>query len=172
MSKKIKFHAIAIAAICTVVILAFLIIGPKQSAPTGETNKNKNGNYVHIVNASWGLNCNQAIEEAIRTRANIGLSKDAEGKIIPQEPIKLAPLDNVLTAAKQACEGSDSCNLIASSDSLGTEPLSSCYKKLVVNYRCFEVDRLRSITVDQGERLSIDCSKPEATNAPAAATTP
>ncbi len=169
MLKSLKFHIIAISIICVLVVGLSQIMGTSHTA-TPQTPQ-IGDRYVRVVSATWWLNCNPFIEEAKRARETTALPKDEKGNIIPQEPLKAMVLDNVLTAAKTICDGKLSCDVMATSEVLGLDPMESCFKKLNLNYRCFEMDRLRITETSQGERLTIDCATPAATNAPAPAAT-
>ena len=165
MLKNLKFHIIAISIICVLVVLLAQIFGPShnavtQAAPIGDR-------YVRVVSATWGLNCNPFIEEAKRLRETSALPKDAQGNVIAQPPMKEMELDNILGNVKTMCDGKLTCQVMATSEVVGLDPMESCFKKLSLNYRCFELDRLHTTETNQGEMLKIDCATPTVTNAPA-----
>lgn len=163
MKKNMKFHAIAIAIISVVIVALYSFIGPKpvEKGPPKPTDR-----YVRITNATWGLECNSVIDEVSRARSAIPLAKDAAGKVIPAEPLKRVSVDNVLPVVKQACEGQLACEVPANDDVFNITLPPGCYKKLNVNYRCSDVDRLAMLSIDQGQYLKIDCSAQNA-SAPA-----
>jgi hypothetical protein len=163
MVKNLKFHVIAISAICVLVVLLSQWVAP---APQNGTQAASGNRYVRVVSASWGLNCNPFIAEAKQLRESSPLQKDENGNIITQPPIKEVARDNVLTKAKSLCEGKPACQLMATSEVLGFDPMESCFKKLNFNYRCFEMDRLQAAETSQGEMLRIDCVTPAASDAP------
>lgn len=169
MLKNLKFHIIAISIICVLVVGLSQLMGSSHSAAPQAPERGDR--YVRVVSATWGLNCNPFIEEAKRARATSALPTDDKGNVIPQEPIKEMALDNILSTAKTMCDGKISCQIMATSDVLGLDPMDSCFKKLNLNFRCFEMDRLKTTETNQGEMLKIDCSTPAATNAPAPAAT-
>ena len=156
MAKNMKVHVLPISIISVVIIVLYLIIGPKP-APDHVT-KQPTDRFIRISNASWGLECNPQIEEALRNRANIPLAKDADGKIIQAESLKKAAANNALPVVKTACEGQLTCQVFATDDALGIPLLSGCYKQLDVNYRCSDIDRLVTLHIDQGQPLKIDCT--------------
>lgn len=161
-----KFHAIAIAVISVVIVVIFLFFGPKDpsdSPPVALTSAN---NYTRIVSATWGLNCNVFIESAILAQAQKGLAKDENGNVIATEILKKVTPNNVLENVITLCEGKPICNSYIDSTTLANEPSADCFKRLEIAYRCFEIDRLRTINVGQGENLNIDCTNPTASHAP------
>ena len=169
MLKSLKFHIIAISIICVLVVGLSQMMGSSHSAtPQGPERGDR---YVRVVSATWGLNCNPFIKEAKRARETSALPKDDKGNVIPQEPLKEMALDNILNSAKTLCDGKIACEVMATSDALGLDPMASCFKKLNLNYRCFELDRLRTTETNQGDMLKIDCAPPAATDAPAPAAT-
>lgn len=126
MVKNLKFHVIAISAICVLVVLLSQWVAP---APQNGTQAASGNRYVRVVSASWGLNCNPFIAEAKQLRESSPLQKDENGNIITQPPIKEVARDNVLTKAKSLCEGKPACQLMATSEVLGFDPMESCFKK-------------------------------------------
>ena len=163
MAKNMKFHAIAIAVITVVIVILYLLVGPKPQAPVVVKPTDR---AVRISTATWGLSCNQQIEEAQRSRESIPMAKDAEGKVIQPEPLKKVEINNVLPVIKTACEGQLGCEVNATDDILGVHLLPGCYRQLNVNYRCSDVDRLTTVNIDQGQTLKIDCTDATASAPP------
>ena len=169
MVKNIKFHAIAISIISVVIIVLYMAIGPKPTAqPDANAALNPAGHYVRIAGATWGQNCDPFIDEALRTQQATPIVTDASGKPVPLKPLAHVSVNNVLPTVKRICDGKMGCEVLANSDILGTEPLEACYKRLVIQYRCFDLDRVTSKEVDQGQLVKIDCT-PQASNEPAPA---
>ena len=155
MATNMKFHLRAVGIISAVVIVLYLMIGPKpqeQNVVHKPTDR-----FIRIGGATWGLSCNAQIEEARQARDAIPLAKDKDGKVIQNEPLNLVTPNNVLTFIKSACEGQMACEVKASDDTLGATVLASCYKQLNVNYRCSDTDRLVIANIDQGQSLKINC---------------
>jgi hypothetical protein len=161
MNVRYKFHAIAIAAIIGVVSLASIVIGP---ATSGTSSKATALQQIILVSATWGANCNEAIAQAQRTRESTPLPRDAQGQVVPQPALVPVLTDNVHAAVSELCEGKPSCRFVANSKILGTDPLTDCYKQLQVSYRCFDLDRLNILTLDQGSQVTIDCNPTPATS--------
>lgn len=151
MRRQQKIHAIAIASISAVVIVAYLIAKPTVH----ETIERASGDRaIAIYEASWGTNCNAAITEAQH-------KPPVKNKPAPRV-LALAQQNNVLTAVGDACNGRLTCSLKATSEILGTEPLANCFKLLLVRYRCYAYDRAWEVTTKQGETLTVDCHAPAA----------
>lgn len=148
--KSLKFHAMAIAAICAVIVILYAIMKPEPVA-TADPNAPVGDYYVRIVDATWGQNCNTEIQY-LRQRGPLPAA-NSEAEPLP-EPVKP---NNVLQAVTDYCGKGVTCSLLADGSVLQTEPLASCYKELTVGYRCFSVDRKWSRTVEQGQTLVIDC---------------
>jgi hypothetical protein len=159
-----KTHALAISVISAVIVVIYIIVSPKTAPPIELKPTNR---YVRIMSATWGENCNLFIEEANAKKASQGLAKDEHGNAIPTTQLKKVMPDNALEAVKGFCEGRIYCESAIKSATLGIEPAATCFKKLDVTYRCFDVDRLHTLSIDQNESLTIDCSKPVDEHAPA-----
>jgi hypothetical protein len=163
-----KFHTIAIAIISAVIVVIFLLFGPKAPPSAAPVVLTTADSYARIVSATWGLNCNVFIESAIAVQAKEGLARDANGTVIAAPILKKVTPDNVLEKVKALCNGKPFCETYINSEILGNEPSADCFKQLEISYRCFEVDRLRSASVGQNDALKIDCTNPTAdTHAPA-----
>jgi hypothetical protein len=151
MRRNQKIHAIAITSICVLVTIIYVVLTPAPSTspqPTGDRS-------IEIFDATWGKNCNPSIIAPTHTPP----PATADNSVATASK-KLTPVqdDNVLTTVSTACNGKLSCQLKATSDTLGVEPIQSCYKYLVVRYRCFSYDRAWDVTTHQGETLTIDCN--------------
>lgn len=148
---RIQFHILAISVI-VLVVSSIYALGVGQEPLTADQLALAGGKIIAIESATWGQQCNPQITEAIKERASRPVSKTGA-----TEPLKLVEQNNVLEAVGKACNGKVSCDLRASASELGFDPLGSCYKRLVVRYRCFQFDRLTTLDINQGERLSINC---------------
>lgn len=157
MPKRLKFHAIAIAIISLVVMVVYTLFAPKVEDQAA-SNIATSGNYVRIVSATWGKNCDIAIDEQLKRRASEPASKDADGRLIPQPMLYKSFTDNALPALQEGCDHKIKCDFPVTDDTVGIKPSVDCHGQLEVSYRCFDVDRLRSKTVDNGNGLAIDCS--------------
>ncbi len=181
MKTNVKFHTIAIAAIIVIVTALYFALGAPK-APRGGVVGDTSGRAIEIYSATWGEACNPAIAAEIATRKNtpIGtrvgnanastasvnpasaghknLSATASTTAISADDLKPVTPNNALEAVGNVCNGALACDLRADDESLGVSPLRSCFKRLVVSYRCFNFDRLNTLDVGQGEHLRIDCS--------------
>lgn len=144
-----KFHAIAVGIICVVVILLYFIIVPEEVAPH-DPNMPTGDRFVRIVDATWGMNCNPEIN---RLRS-LGHTTTGDDK----RPLNPVVLNNAMYAVTELCNEKVKCSVLATNDTLQLDPLSACYKELVVGYRCFSVDRKWTKKAEQGSIMTIDCS--------------
>lgn len=150
MRRKLKTHIIAVTAIIAVITVLFFLIGPDL------TKKEVKGDrFIHVVSATWGANCASAINAALREQEAIALRSPGSKPVTPApQPVTA---NNVFNAVNAQCADKLACELLANSTVLGVEPLKSCFKRLAVGYRCFALDRLWTLDIAQGERLTIDC---------------
>ena len=149
--KSLKFHALALGIICVVIIILFFLIGPKAVGVAADPNQPTGDRYVRIIDATWGLNCNPEIN---RLR---GLGKTTVGEGEAQRKLEPVQLNNALYAVTARCEDTLACDILAINETFQLDPLSTCYKELVVGYRCFSVDRKWTRKTEQGTILKIDC---------------
>ena len=156
----LKFHLTAIAAICVVIVLAYAAIGPKKLAP--QAPQPLSDRHITIDSATWGRNCDPYIEEAQRNWHLPALGDKTPATPRPEK----AAMNNALDVVGTACNDKLDCHLKADAATLQSDPLPSCYKRLTVGYRCFSLDRLSTVEVNQGADLDIDCHEQAA--APAA----
>lgn len=168
MLKNIKFHIIAISLICIIVAAISKLSG--VNIPT-ESSIPASNRSIDISSATWGLNCNPYILSAKQAQSSAPLNKDATGQIIPGKPLKPVAPNNVLERVKTLCEGKPTCDLFASIDILGLDPIEGCFKQLDVQYRCFTSDRLKITQTNQGELLKLNCTAPTASDVSAPAAT-
>jgi hypothetical protein len=156
MRTNLKFHLIAITLICSVITILYGVLGP-TSKRTNHAQPTL-GRTVKIYGATWGENCNPFIAQAMAERKASPTTKDANGKKVELPPITPVKADNVLKLVASACDGKPACQQLADSNTLGVDPLPGCFKRLVVNYRCYAFDRLNAKDIGQGETLAIDCN--------------
>lgn len=149
--KSMKFHAIAVSIICVVVVVMYFIIVPKGGA-TLDPNAASGDRFVRIVDATWGMNCNTEIN---RLR---GLGHTTTGDGDKKRPLTPVSINNAMFNVTELCGEKMKCSILASNESMGSDPLPACYKELVVGYRCFSIDRKWTKKTDQGTVMNIDCS--------------
>lgn len=163
MHRNWKFHVIAISIICGIVFILYALIGPgakKTVVIHQETDR-----FIQIYSATWGQNCNPYIAQENAFRQQLRLQPQRLEQLPPEErPDSLDPLpmvshDNVLISVGERCNGQVTCSFDATSENVEHEPLASCFKHLKIDYRCFTVDRLRSVSLGQSETLTIDCNE-------------
>lgn len=151
--RSLKFHAIAVGSICAVVVVLYWLIGPsEQVVNPGDPNQAQGDRYVHIVDATWGQNCNTEIN---RLR---GLGQNTIGEGTTARELKPVQFNNAIYAVTKICDNRIKCDILAANETLENDPLPACYKELVVGYRCFSVDRKWTRKVEQGAILTLDCN--------------
>ena len=165
--KNLKFHAIAITAICLIIIALYSVMGVNESAPQIEPTPQHGDRQITIDSATWGENCNDEIDRALAERANASLPTDTSGNHISPEKITKILANNMLPFIGNACNGKFVCEVFADTKTLGINPMDGCYKNLVVSYRCFDFDRLTTLTIPQGDDLKINCRNDTKSNATA-----
>jgi hypothetical protein len=168
MRTNYKFHAIAIATISLVITLVYTLV-----APAAEKNQQKvlapTDTYVRVISATWGRNCNTAIEQAKKLRESEGLAKDEKGNVIPMPILKTVETDNVLTVVDALCSKQVRCEIRPDPETMGSDPMPDCFKKLEATFRCTETDRVRSAVEGNSAMMTLDCSNVSAPNASPAA---
>jgi len=155
MRGRMRIHIMAVGTITAVVLVMYLIVGPK-SAPEQKT-EFTGTNYVQVNSATWGMNCNRHIEYR-RKEAEM---KRAEVPYAEREKIEMPELvirNNVLSQMSTLCNGKEVCAFRVESEVIGVDPVYACFKELEISYRCFEIDRLRQEKYRQGSTARIDCS--------------
>jgi len=169
MKGNVKFHAIAIAVICMVIIVLYMVIGkkPVQQAPVDPATSRS----ISIYSATLGANCNPLIDQALRERQNKPLTHDAKGAIVEDKLLERVKTDNVLPFLQKTCGGKLKCKVNASNEVFGLPPSSvkGCYPTLNVGYRCFSFDSITTVDVKTKDDLKIDCTETDKKVAPAAA---
>lgn len=159
MKRNWRFHALAILVICIIITVLYATIGPKKIVPQGEAQL-VGDRYIQIYSATWGLNCNDYIDQLNEQRRQLQLHPQASSEDVDKNSTKqLARVttDNALVPIGTICNGKLECSFDATSEVLGGDPLGSCFKRLLIGFRCFTYDRLRQMDIGQGENVVIDC---------------
>lgn len=147
---NLKFHAVAVSAICAVVVVAYAMMGPP--AKTDEQGKPllRGDRYIQIDSATWGRNCDPYIDQALKTW------KPDPAKPTPR-PHRVVE-GNALLPVSEICNGKLTCKFSADSEVLRDDPLPSCSKQLALRYRCFAYEPFIAKSVGQHETVTIDCT--------------
>jgi hypothetical protein len=153
---NLKIHLISLGIICGVIILIYSMM---DTAKTVDGTPQLQGDrYIQIDSATWGRNCDPAIDDAIKAWT---LPKDPKEAAKAQKPHH-AVTDNALLPISNACNGKMDCQFMADTDFIGDEPSEACYKELDLRYRCFHYDRLTVKKYNHGAQVTLDCSLPAA----------
>jgi hypothetical protein len=149
-----RIHAVAISIITAVIYLLFLIINPNSGE--NETATFSGTHYVQINSASLGYDCNRylnrAIKEASEQREKLP-KHERKSIVIP----KAIPRNNALPVISELCNGREICQFRVNRQTIPVITLKDCENKLELSYRCFEIDRLHTLTINQGDDATLDC---------------
>jgi hypothetical protein len=159
MPRNYRFHIIALSIICSVITAMYLVVGPKQAPSQTVEVKDPNDRVISIYSATWGENCNLLINQSIRDRERMPAKRDEKNDRAEKKPLVPVPFNNVLKQVGDECNGKLSCSVRASVGTFDNDPLQSCFKNLVVGYRCFSFDRIWNVETKQGDLLKIDCEE-------------
>jgi hypothetical protein len=156
---NLKIHLVIIAMIVVIIYVVRSFLEAQQHSPAAIIIKGEavSAYSISIVHASWGLNC-VSMFKYMNQQAGTSENNDlyAQNSYIDLSKIKE---DNVLVAVSNLCNGKSSCDIGINTNALGDDPLPSCGSKVLqVDYRCFEVDKLRGARVPFGS-MTIDCDK-------------
>lgn len=115
---------------------------------------------ITVSSASWGLNCLQLYNKKTgnnsygNTQQNYKYEESSSG--VNLDKIKD---NNVIYNVSKLCNGKARCEIPINTDALGEDPLPNCVpKKLLIEYRCFAIDRMRTASSEY-DSLIIDCDK-------------
>jgi hypothetical protein len=130
MLPKLHIHILPVAAIALVLLLLGWFFRPAPTpSPVTELDY-----AITIIRANWGLNC------------------------LPADVPELSELENnAAETVKAHCEGQKSCRVLLDKLPLGPGPVALCQPKmLVVDYRCFNLDRIHRAQFSYGA-LALQC---------------
>lgn len=141
----IKTH---IAFITLIILVTFLIwkmvsVPQEQKAPLVIT-----AYAIEVVRASYGLECKK--QSTGRNSDPYASSEESEGAYRE---------NNILTPLSNRCNGQVRCNVSAVAKDYGLNAFNCSGASLVVEYRCFLLDRLRKKEVKANDSVTIDCSE-------------
>lgn len=154
MIRNWRVHALAITAITAVIYILFLLINPKSSKNDSVTFSGTH--YVQINSASLGLDCNRSLDRAVKeaTEKRASLPRQERDNIDIPEAIRR---NNALGAISELCNGKELCQFRVNRLTIPVRTMKDCNNKLELSYRCYEIDRLHTLTVDQGDEVTLDC---------------
>jgi hypothetical protein len=145
---NLKVH-LAVIGVMTLALVGGYSMLHKTPQDTAQ-NAVKGDHYIRIVHAHWGLNCNKAIQESLRSLT------PTSGDAAQAEKPKLVEPNNALSILQQQCERHAECNVPLRPVLLGN-PSKQCIKQLDIGWRCFSYDKLQTKTLSEGQTLSIQC---------------
>lgn len=150
---QFKIHLLIISVIIIAVYIIAHIFNANKLEPIEASALpvvHKSGYTITIENASWGMNCKNT-------------PQPEQDEVRVENPIALTD-NNVIYPVSRLCNGNSRCEIPVDSNTLG-EPMRSCFKLLEVEYRCFNIDKLRKAKSSSGV-LAIDCDQLLIPNAP------
>lgn len=141
---QFKVHLLIISVIIIAVyIIAHILAANKVEPAQSELPVVKTSPYaISIENASWGLNCK--------------IVSSGGDNVKPDNAIDIKE-NNVIYPVSRMCNGNSRCEIPLDSNYLG-EPMAGCAKILEVEYRCYNIDRMRTARASDGV-MTIDCDK-------------
>jgi hypothetical protein len=165
MHSRMKFHLIAITAICLTVVVVFSMRKPPEEAVSQA--HSLSSQFIIIHSATWGMNCNQMVaqtieehkllaEKAAKQPPATAANAPAKQAVAPVKPT-MAQENNALMALTNLCNNKEKCTFKPTGELFGTLGVR-CYKDLEIAYRCFEVDRIRYASGEEDKDITIDCS--------------
>lgn len=138
-----KHHLIASSFFVVLMVGAVILLQPSSNA---DATKGPD-RFIQVVNATWGVNCMDQVEEMRRNN-----TPDDDGPV--PESIRR---NNVLLPLTKLCNNKDTCQFKINEDYLGKAPVRSCFKQLEIQYRCFLTDTLHTTNGEDNQAIAIDC---------------
>ncbi len=153
---KWKIHIVVIAIITMLILVMYALFKPEREVITIAGGDNPNF-QLRIESASWGLNCN-ALYNAYKARERSAAAQQQNPSARPVSPAVIIQPDNVLYKVGEKCDGHSKCTVTSSSDEF-PDVFTACSKDLVISWRCYSYDKLRSAKASSGDKIIIDCEK-------------
>lgn len=145
----LKFHSIVACAIILALFLGWQGIRYFAPRAAAVADAAAPGNAIHIIRASWGLNCGHDAAGAMRTFAD-----DRESNKIIE--------NNILQTIQRFCDGKAACTLHNTVEFMGTDPAPACpNKEMAIEYRCYSFDRPWHLTLPFQASGTADCTNVE-----------
>lgn len=148
---NLKLHLIVSAIFLALIFGALSYFSTTQAPPSAPTPITSD-RFIQIARATWGENCNGYIQSA-QEQVRMGKSKDPAPALVRR--------DNALRVVSSLCNGKEQCQFATDPVSLGFDPIASCDKEMVVEYRCFVSDRSHEVRAEGGASVLIDCTQPQ-----------
>ena len=133
-------------------IIIYFIIAATQPSTEADAVTDGSGNSITIARANWGWNCNGSKKMASTTQylTNPNGTHTAETYQVAE--------NNAYNAVSKLCDKRLKCDVEASVATIGFGAAENCPKDLVVDFRCFDYDILRSVKSSEGETVTISCA--------------
>lgn len=131
---NLKLHILASGLFLLLIAGALFVFGGWEDRADTSADNPAMVRFIQVSRAGWGVNCNRAMA-------------------LP-EPVRD---NNVLRAVSSLCNGKEQCRFAGSPGTFGFDPAKHCRKILEVEYRCFEIDRSRTVVAEGNAPIVIDC---------------
>ena len=150
-----KLHAMIICALIGGVLIVWELMTMKPAAQLAPAAKSLYAIEIH--RASYGLNCKGLYSGNADRLA--GQSGEAGPYGDRKEGGNTLKENNVLETVKKICNGKARCDFIVEPKTFDFDPYPACsYKDLRIDFRCYNIDRLRALAGEEGNPISIDCN--------------
>lgn len=167
MNSRQRFHLTSIVAILITVLVVYSVA--KKPPEQQQQVRALGSRFIMIFEASWGVNCNEFIQQTIINRkaraAKYPVGEAPEPVDGQPKELLLQEPNNALLKLSEMCNTRETCVFKASAELFG-EPYKTCNKALDILYRCFEYDRIHEIHGYEGQEVRIDCTQQEPTTEP------
>lgn len=137
-----KFHLLASSIFVVLMVGAVVLLQPSSNADAKGPDR-----FIQVVNATWGVNCIEQVEEMRRTNTL------DDGDPVPESIRR----NNALLPLTKLCNNRETCEFKVNESYLGKPPVKSCFKELEVQYRCFLTDTLHTTNGEDNAPIAIDC---------------
>lgn len=149
---NLKFHLIVSTVFLLLIIGVLFVFSIKEKPQEAVDANAPGGRFIQIAKATWGKNCNSQIEALHQSNA---MAED--GVPLPE----IVRDNNALRIVSSLCNGKDQCQFAVDPAVLGFNPMAKCRKAIEVEYRCFDIDRSKTVTSEDRGVVAINCLQDE-----------
>lgn len=159
-----KFHLTVIICIIVTVTGVFMVTGrlnkpePRPNIMPQPGEPSIISHYsITVWEATWGENCTSAINrvrERMQRDPNWLNASDEDRAPLPSIPQR----NNAKAVVAEACDGKKQCEFTANDALFSTGFSRICDATINITYRCYQVDRPRTIEQRYGRPAVLDCT--------------
>jgi hypothetical protein len=151
---SLKSHLIIITTLIVFMFFGWQVMKIMAERRAAQPVVEESPRKIDVVRASWGLDC---IGSQFRTRK---ATTQAAGDFVKGDEQVGLTENNILKQITDLCENKVSCTVKNHIEFYGFDPAPGCqYKTVVVEYRCYEFDRLWRLIVPYDQKGAIDCTR-------------